>query len=479
MRCPLLLCLLAAPLFSDLPLRSLTLQDAECIALEYNKQLLIAREETNQASERRNQAISRWFPKLIYHAEYRHINPKEAFLNIFGPETNLFTFANEGYSSILQVNQPLFSTDLIFNLQSKLFELDAMRYEQASTKNELLRAVRDSYFAVLYHTRKLLIERENIDFYAYALKQEQGKLDAGSSTPFEVNQNKAAVTNALSLYYNSLKELKNMRNAFILTLGIDPLLEGEIQLKERDFPFETLPEISLKLQLLEEKYRYCSNTYPTTAEVLYHIDQLSNARKLTLFSDTEVNHYMEMALCQRPDLLARKMEVDVAEQNVRQKKGTYLPTISGYARYSYNDNYMGPRPFFEEKYNWAVGVSLDWNLFDSFLREFEIKEAQSIKSSARIGYEKILQSIEVEIRNSLYQLEEAMLSYLSATQSVFVAEQASQQAKDKLEFGRIAPLEYRDTVNRLYQARNLRNQASFQLMVAYYELRYAIGKDAY
>ena len=71
-----------------------------------------------------------------------------------------------------------------------------------------------------------------------------------------------------------------------------------------------------------------------------------------------------------------------------------------------------------------------------------------------------------------------MLIYLSSTQAVFVAEQARKQAQDKLEFGRIAPLEYRDAVNQLLQARNQRNQASFDLLASYYELRYATGIDA-
>ena len=95
----------------------------------------------------------------------------------------------------------------------------------------------------------------------------------------------------------------------------------------------------------------------------------------------------------------------------------------------------------------------------------------------RSGYEKEWQRIEVEIRNGLYQLEEAMLTYLSATQAVYVAEQAREQAQDKLHFGRIAPLEYRDSVNQLAQARNQQNQASYDLLAAYYEVRYATGID--
>lgn len=471
-------CLFAtAPLFADLPLKCLALSDAEQIALEYNKQLLIAREDTEQARQRKFQAVSRWLPAIGYLAEVERIHPKETFFDVFNP-IKPFNLGNTGYTSIFQMNQPLFSTDLIFNLISKDLEAQVFRYEQANTVNELLLAVRDSYYAVIFYQNALDIERENIDYLSYALEQEQGRLDSGSATPFEVNQSKASVANAISLYYATLKGLKNARNSLILTLGIDPLLEPQMHLVQNQDPIESIPELSLKLQELETTYNYRSDTFPTTLDFTRHIDRLEDARELTLFTDCEVEQYLELALSLRPDLLAKRLEISVADQNVRAKQGTYLPKVSGYARYSYNDIYPGTTPFFQEDYNWAIGFKLSWNLFDSFLREHEINEAKSLRSSTRIKFDQGYQKVEVEIRNGLYQLEEALLAYLSSTQAVFVAEQASDQARDKLQFGRIAPLEYRDSVNQLAQARNMQNRSRFDLLAAYYQVRYSTGLDA-
>lgn len=464
-----------APLFSELHLQNLTLQDAEDIALEYNKTFLISQESTYQATERKNQAVSRWLPAIGYRGEFRDIDKKELFFDVFSTQ---FTFSHRGYSSIFQLSQPIFSTDLIFGLKSSQLEAQVVSYSQANTKNELLLAVRDRYYAVLYFQKKLGIERENIDYLAYALEQEQGRLDAGSSTPFEVNQSKVAVANAISLYYATLKDLKNARNALIISLGIDPLLEPEICLAEEVMPIHKIPEIAIKLQDLETKYHYCQSTFPTTEDFLKQIDKLEFARKLTLFSPAEVQEYLDLALCLRPDLQAKKLEIDVASQNVNQKLGTYLPKISGYVRYSYNDVDLGTVSFFKQSYDLSAGVVLTWNLFDSFLREHEVREARSVKYSSKINYDKEWQRIEVEIRNGLYLLEEAMLTYSSATQAVYVAEQARSQAQDKLQFGRIAPLEYRDSVNQLAQARNQQNEASFDLLAAYYQVRFATGIDA-
>jgi len=458
-------------------LRELSLDDAEEIALEYNKSLLIAKEGTVQAEERRSQAISRWLPAIGYRGEFRDLDKKELFFNVFDP-LKPATPSHQGYSSIFQLNQPIFSTDLIFGLKSAGLEAKLYDQVQANTKNELLRAVRDRYYEVLLYEKALVIERENINYLSYALTQEQGKLESGSATPFEVNQSKVSVANAISIYYSTLKKLKNARNALIITLGIDPLLEPEIHLCEDQMPIQSIPILAEKLNELETTYHYRSDTFPTTNDFAFHIERLENARKLTVFTPEEVQDYLDQALCLRPDLQARKLQVGVAEQEVNSKLGTYLPQVSGYVRYSYNDVYMGPRPFSNQEYNWAGGIVLSWNIFDSLLREHEVREARSVRSSSRISYDKEWQRIEVEIRNGLYQLEEAMLTYLSATQAVFVAEQARDQAQDKLHFGRIAPLEYRDSVNQLSQARNQQNQASFDLLAAYYQVRYATGIDA-
>lgn len=466
--------LFAAPLCSELSLQNLSLEQAEEIALEYNKDFLIAQESTYQAKERKLQAVSRWLPAVSYRAEFRDIDKKELFFDVFSTD---FTFSHRGYSSILELNQPIFSTDLIFGLKSKGLEARVYSYAQANTKNELLLAVRDRYYAVLFYEKALVIERENIDYLSYALQQEQGKLDAGSATPFEVNQSKVSVANAISLYYSTLKDLKNARNALILTMGIDPLLEPEIQLDVQTLPVDSIPELAMKLEELEQKYNYWNDTFPSTSDYLFHIDMLENARKLTLFSPQEVEEYLDLALSFRPDLQARKLQIDVASQNVNTKLGTYLPKISGYVRYSYNDIDLGTRPFLQEAYDWSAGIALTWNIFDSLLREHEVREARSVRSASRISYDKEWQRIEVEIRNGLYQLEEALLTYSSATQAVYVAEQARFQAQEKLSFGRIAPLEYRDSVNQLAQARNQQNQANFNLLAAYYQVRYATGID--
>jgi outer membrane protein TolC len=469
---------LASPLFAEFDLAHLSLADAEQIALAQNKELRIVSEESEQADERRKQAISRWLPSIQYRASFQTANADELFFDLFQRAT---TISHRGYLSILQLDQPLFSTDLVFGLRAKQFEAKAFLLEKAATQNELLLAVRRSYYAVLMYQLALDIERENIDYFSYALKQEQGQLEAGSSTPFEVNQNKVAVANAITKYYLTLKELKNARHALILTLGIDPLLEPEIELAERELPIRLIPEIALKMEALERGYLYDADVLEQTPAATYlgPIGRLEGARQLILFSPESQEEYLTQALELRPELRQHKELARKAEEELKSKQGRYFPEIGGFVRYSYNDTYPGIDPFFNQRYHWIGGLSLSWNVFDGFLREHEIREARSQKRESRIRVDKTWQRVEVEVRNGLYQFEEALLAYVSANQAVLLAEQAREQAADKLRFGRIPPLEYRDSVNQLAQAKNQRNRAGFDLIAAYYVLRYATGKDAY
>ena len=165
--------LLAAPLAADLSLDHLSLIKAEEIALEYNKQFLIAREGTVEAKERKLQAISRYLPSIHYNAEFHQVERPEYFFDVFSP---ILPKSSRGYISTLQLDQPLLSTKLIFGLRAKQLEEQSANFEKANTQNELLLAVRDSYYAVILYDQALEIQRVNVGYLSEALLQEQQKL---------------------------------------------------------------------------------------------------------------------------------------------------------------------------------------------------------------------------------------------------------------------------------------------------------------
>lgn len=449
-------------IIGELCLSSLTLENAEVIAQEHNPLYLITEQHQIGASERYQEAFSHWFPLITYTAEYRQSQRSELYLDIYSTEFGLF---KHGYWSSFDLKQPIFSPHLLFDLRAKGFEEEAARAHCAGSLNELLFALRQSYYAVALYENTLDVRRETVDYLSYAMEIEQRRLEAGTTIPLELNRSKAALANAISQYYTALRDLKTSRNGLILNLGIDPILEPQLSLENNRFPLFSVPEIALKLQQIEGTQ---------FARQIAHID---TARHLLLFSELEVLNYFSHAEEQRPILRERCQEIAAAQQQVSMKQGTYLPEIGAYARFSYNDEDLGPRDFVNQPYRWVGGISLNWKLFDGLAREHEINETKSNLRAARLAYREARQRVEVEVRNSLYDLEEALFSYASAKEAVDVALQAVSDAKERLTVGRIPPLDYRDAINTLALARDQQNQASFSLMSAYYALRFSTGAD--
>ena len=425
-------------------MQNLSLQDAEAVALEYNRPFLIAQEETRQSQEQRGEALSRWFPALEYTAEYRQSQENELALDAY---KLAFPYVKKAYSSVFELTQPLFSTDLLFGLKGRNAEYRAAQWGERQTRNNLLFAVRRNYYAVLYYQKALEIRQEHIDYMTYAYEQESGKLKAGNSTTLEVNRSSVAVSNSVSAYYSILKQEKMARNSLILNLGVNPLEEPNLSIKEQGFPVESTPIIG---NALEEGKR---------------------------FSENEIRAYVECALVQRSDLKQLNFTVDAKQQAVNEAKGDYLPKITSYLRYSSNDVYLGANPWSEQPYHWVGGVALTWNLFDSLLREHKVRKAKSAHRASMLSYSYGQEQAETEVRDILYRIEEAIFIYRASHSAVLVAEQAREQAQEKLQYGKIAPLEYRDAVDALALARNQNNQAGFDLMTAYYQLQLALGED--
>lgn len=471
----LLLFIFKANLHAQL-LKCINLKQAEEIALCENKPYLIAYEDVYQADQRRKQAISKWLPSISYNASYTHV--PEAITVFKVPSVNNIVFKNDIMINRFELKQPILSTDLYFGLKSRSLELKYSEAERENTKNHLLLKIRRDYFSVVFYDAALDIQKENIDYLTQALEVEQGKFQNGDTTILDLNQSRVAVANALSEYYNTLQKLKESRNSLIYTLGVDPILEEEMTLEDRTIDVFRISEISDKLKILERKYNYFTDQFAATFDLIMQSERVRNERKLTLFSTDEVDNYLETAYAQRPDLRSKRLQIDIAEKEVETKRGDYFPVITGYVDYVKNGGDPSERFAIQDSMSVSFGVKLTWNLFDSMLREHRIKEAVSKRSSSKIDYCYARDNVEIGIRNQLHQIEDAIYVYISGTEGVRLAEMAMVQAKEKLRFGKIPPLEYRDAVNQLAKARNVQNFSSYQLMIAYYQLLFDLGCDS-
>lgn len=159
----------------------------------------------------------------------------------------------------------------------------------------------------------------------------------------------------------------------------------------------------------------------------------------------------------RPDLLGTQRQVEAAGDNLAATKSRRWPTLAADWRYSWNDRNFPPNAnFFIEEYNWAVGVSLNWPIFDRYQAKSAILNAEAQERTAELTYQQAK-------LDAILQVKTVYLSLKEAEERARVSRQTTEQAKENL---RLAEERYRVGAGTILET----NDAQVQLTSAQADL---------
>lgn len=435
------------PVYGDAT--ALSLQDVEDIAMTGNKALHSLRQIAAQGQYRVFQARSAWWPQV-------QIDPSATWT-----ETNATDFTGL-YTHVLSFSQTLFNRDLHHSVVLSEIEQEALCTDFAILKNEIRFLVRTAYYNVILQEGQTQVQRENVSLLREALELEERKLAVGESTRFDVNQAKVAFANALSDFFRSRRNLKFANNDLLRLIGRDP---GQpIYLVESSMPVDEVPLLKERIDLLTRQQTTLGET--ALGDPKAHASWESAGAP---FSEEEVMRWEEVAMSCQPEIHQRVLNLRAAKEQQARRYAEYLPSVGAFG----SSTLSSASP----SRTTQVGLSLNWTLFDGWGREARIQEQKLTVCAAEIALEKIIQDIRLGLRDRFDEIEEAVLSYYAAKQSVQVAEQAIDLARARRELGVITPIEYREVAASLTEARQTLNSASFALLRSYYALRRQAGAD--
>ena len=455
----------------------LTILEAEAIALKHNQNLAILRQQVDEKKMAYYQKISAYFPSLSYEGE-----------------VTVDQYQNDGhrdsYDSTFTLDQEIYSTDKIFSIsEAKLdFESQKMLYEEEV--NNLLLKVRKAYYNVVLNKKnidvareeiellKLQLEKEletrNINLEKYLAETEPGKevedkkgsekqksKDAELVSDYEVNQVKVRLSDSHVAYHEMFEQWNVSQSNLIRLLGLDLDTILDVKIRETELPLQQYPIIK----------KYIASLIKLRNESLRDLFQY---RKL--FSDKEERFWRQKAIENRPVIKYLNFQEYVAEEKLNAQKAKYLPSLS--AQGEYKSNTSSGKGFIHLDYEWSYGVTLSWNLFDSFNREFGIQKYVSKKLQAQMAYENGVQDTYLAVRNAFQALDKSLQNYLSALDGLQSAKLALEEAKEKLAMNQIGALDYRESVFAHTKTLFRVNTASFNVLTAYFELEYLGGAYA-
>ncbi len=443
-------------------LEALTLKDAEEIALSNNPQVQASEQLIEMARQGRLDAISKWLPQLNIYTQGFKTETTMPLLKITKPST----FLTE-----LTMTQTLFSSQTLYQIGISSLMIEQFERLLEAAKNDVLYQTRTLYFQVALDHKKVKTAQEHIDLLSYLADRMQGKYNIGEATAYNVNQARVAVANVTDTYYKTVQMLQTHEDELSKTLGYDPV-DSPFTFNQEDIDVLQIPELADKV---------------AAAETIFQEECILKSQFVTMqtrimdkiFSKSEFSKWSTYADAYRPDIRLSETNVKLAEETVKLKRGEYWPTVSLIGNYG-----GGMTPYFfqpstqfnNQVFQWAVGFSINWTIFDGTGRERRIKKARAESRAIKFTAKKVTQAAHTDVREQLYSMQKAMAQYVTSSANYKLAQQTLEQAKSQLDIGFTTIYDYLISVDGLIRAKTAQDEGRFDLLSSYYALLHASGK---
>lgn len=178
------------------------------------------------------------------------------------------------------------------------------------------------------------------------------------------------------------------------------------------------------------------------------------------------------ARARRPEIAAQRATIAAAQASARASAWRWSPTLSAFGNLR-GQNYTG---FSGDRYAWAVGVQLDWLVFDGGVRDAQrhIAEAQRREAEARL--ELLADTVSDEVANARGTLETKRKGVGAAQRAVELARETLRLVRAQYDAGTAKQLDVLQAQDVLVGAEVALAQAHFDVSFADLQLRRAAGE---
>lgn len=440
---------------------SLSLEEAESLALSNNPQVRAAEELVERAKFGRKVAITQWLPQLSLISQAFKTEKPIAQLALNKPSAFL---------TQVSLTQALFSSDLY--RETKISSLIVSQFEKLleAAKNDVLYQTRALFYLVALDHKKLATAKEHIELLSKLAERMEGLHQIGEATSYNVNQARVAMVNVTDTYYEIKKRLKSHQDELAQIMGYDPV-DSPFVFDQTQIEVMDIPELAGKIEATKQLFQ--EETILQNAFILHESEIMKK-----IFSHQELIRWTEIANNSRPDILLSQTHVSIADEGVKKELGHYLPTLSFLGNYGGGSTpyfYQPSTQFNNQSMQWAVGLSFNWLIFDSTGRENRVRRAKAGASSVKFDAKKTLQAAHTDVRTQIYTMEKALAKYLTASANLKLAEETLQQALSQLEIGFTTMYDYLISVDGLIRAKTALDEGRYELLVSHYSLLHSCG----
>jgi outer membrane protein len=180
------------------------------------------------------------------------------------------------------------------------------------------------------------------------------------------------------------------------------------------------------------------------------------------------------ALAARLEPEQARLAVAAAEENVREKKGRFFPSLALNAAWGETGE-----EYSERDWSWSAGVVLDMPIYDRGSTPYELRESRVALEQERLRAVATARDIEREVRDLLRELEAVRSTVESLRLGVAAAVEHLRLAGRRYEVGLADSLEVADAQNADVVARVGLVAAGYRLEALTLRLRNALGRELF
>lgn len=415
--------------------RVLTLDEARQIALKNNRDIQTAQEYRNKVLgfyvEQRAAALPQLTATVVgarswdqAQAAAQSIGPFTVGSAVIGPIATPPNAEDRTYA--VGLTQPLYTWGQVGAA------IKAAKYGIASADEQLrqyrqaaLRDVSAAFYDVLLAKESHTIAVQNLRQKESHADEARRRFTAGVATEYDVLAAQVAVDNARPDAIRTENAVRVSREQLRFYLGIPEEVDVAGQLEA---PMESVPE------------------YDETLRVAFK---------------------------RRPELADLRGKLGMSEELVKVYQAGNKPRLDLKASGGYREMTLGHSEF--EGKTWSVGVAMTFPFFDGFKTKGKVAQAKSDVSTARIAEAKTLDSVALQVRNSLNKVWESAGIVQGLSGTVSQAERLLAMAQKGYEYGVKTHLDVQDAELNLSQARYSLASARRDYLVARVTLVWSAG----
>jgi outer membrane protein TolC len=417
--------------------RRLTLAEAVQMAVEQNRTLKIARLKVKENEYKKDGARSDYFPSITNQSNILHITELQNFTisqGTFGSvsgtpvptrNTNVPQGKKTFYSSGTMIAQPL--TQLLRIHQENraaLAEIAGSRDELKNAENEVALDVHTLYYGILVAQLQKQAAEQETSFASEALRENENDVRGGSALEVAEIQSRA--------------ELLQARQS---------TLTADLQIEDYTTELNDLLGLPLDTRLELES---------------------AEATNVSLLSKAD---YVKAAWDENPEIQSAQASVEKARAGEAAAKTAYIPDITAFARYSYQDGV----PFFVRNFG-TFGINLTYTLWDFGKRRAAVREHETQIAEAEQNLEHLKEQVAVAVERSYNKLERTRNMVDVATEAAKLRAESERLTRSQEQQGIVLISDVRQATTASYKAKADLLQANLAYLLSWAELQRTIGR---